>query len=799
MKFSYNWLSELLYGAPADPAELTHLITMKTAECEGVVPFAPWLAQVVAARVIEVAPIEGSHNVVAQVDAGPVHGRKQVVCGAPNCRIGITTAYVPAGVSLGDKQILKAVIGGVESDGMLASAAELAINRDHSGIIEIEAAPGAPLPGLSPDYVIEVDNKSLTHRPDLWGHFGMARELAAITGAKLKDPVNLSLLPSGDPLYTVDIEDHSLAPRYSALVFENVTVQPSPLWLQARLEAAGMNSINNIVDVTNFIAAELAEPMHAFDADKLNGTTISVRRAKSGEPYDALNGETYTLEPRHLVIADAGGAIALAGVIGGAGSAINDQTTRIVLESANFEATGIRRTSSEMKLRTDASMRFEKAQDPNNTVRALARAVELLAIVSPGIRLRGGLIDNFKAPPAPPPIALPMEWLVRKLGRPIEAAEVRAILESLEFGVSEPTPGVFSVTVPSWRATKDITIKDDLLEEVGRMVGYGSIPPVPPLKPVQRPWVNHERLFHHDIRQAVAAQGFTETYNYSFVSDSMALRFGFEPASHIRVSNPISVEQSLMRISLLPGIHKNIVDNARYSGEFRLFEIGNEIHKREGGALPHEIPHLMAAIHTKGDGTAAFHELKRLAECLMPGCDVIPTPVGQASSLQGAFSPAVAGQASSPAYEHPARAAVITWRGERTGRIFELHPLLVESGRASILDLDLEVLFKLGPAPKRYQPLRRFPSSSFDLSVVASLRTLAGELGSQISSAAGSNCESVEFLYSYQGQPLPDDKQSLSYRITVSAPDHTLSSEELTAIRASIIEALKSAGYDLRG
>ncbi len=779
MKFSYNWLSELLDGAPADPAELTRLITMKTAECEGVEPFAPWLAQVVAARVLEVSPIEGSHNNVARVDAGPVHGIKQVVCGAPNCRAGVVTAYLPAGTLLDGRVIRKVTISGVESDGMLASASELAINRDHSGILEIEVQPGSPLPGLSPDYVIEVDNKSLTHRPDLWGHFGMARELAAITGTKLKDPVNPSLLPSGDPLYTVEIEDHALSPRYSALVFENVTVQPSPLWLQARLEAAGMNSINNIVDVTNFIAAELAEPIHAFDADKLNGTTIYVRRADPGEPFAALNGETYTLEPRHLVIADAGGAIALAGVIGGAGSAINDQTTRIVLESANFDAACIRRTSSEMKLRTDASMRFEKAQDPNNTVRALARAISLFEIVSPGIRLRGGLIDNFKVPVPPPPIALPMDWLVRKLGRPIDASEVRAILESLEFGVTEPAPGVLSVTVPSWRATKDISIKDDLLEEVGRMVGYGSIPPVPPLKPVQRPWVNQERLFHHDLRQTAAAQGFTETYNYSFVSDSMALRFGFAPESHIRVTNPISVEQSLMRISLLPGIHKNIVDNSRYAGEFRLFEIGNEIHKREAGELPHEIPHLMAAIHTKADGTAAFYELKRLAECLMPGCDVSPI--------------------ESRGYEHPARAATINWRGEQTGRIFELHPSLVESGRASILDLDLEVLFKLGPAPKRYQPLRRFPSSSFDLSVVADLRTLTGEIGTKIAEAAGANCDAVEFLYSYQGQPLPEDKQSLSYRITVSAPDHTLSNDELAAIRTTIIDSLKSSGYDLRG
>lgn len=775
MKFSYNWLSELLDGALPGPAELTRLITMKTAECEGVEPFAPGLAHAVAARVLEVSPIEGSHNVQARIDAGPVHGIKQVVCGAPNCRAGLVTAYLPAGAEIDGRVISKVTISGVESDGMLASAAELAINRDHSGIVEIDIEPGSPLPGLAPDHVIEVDNKSLTHRPDLWGHYGMAREIAAITGAKLKDPVKPSLLPAGEPLYNVEIEDHALSPRYSALVFENVTVQPSPLWLQARLEAAGMNAINNIVDVTNYIAAELAEPMHAFDADKLKGNTIYVRRAKSGEPYAALNGENYTLEPRHLVIADAGGAIALAGVIGGAGSAINSETTRIVLESANFDAACIRKTSAEMKLRTDASMRFEKAQDPNNTVRALARAIELFEMVSPGIRLRGGLIDNFKAPPAPAPITLPMEWLIRKLGRPIEAAEVRSILESLEFGVAEPTPGVFSVTVPSWRATKDVTIKDDLLEEVGRMVGYSSIPPEPPLKPVQRPWVNQERLFHHDLRQKVAAQGFTETYNYSFVSEAMAARFGFTPDQHVHVLNPISVEQSLMRISLLPGIHRNINDNARYSDEFRLFEIGNEIHKRQGSELPHEVPHLMAAIHTKADGSAAYYELKRLAECLMPGCEAAPT--------------------SSFGYEHPARSAAITWRGREAGRIFELHPSLIESGRASVLDLNLGVLFELGSAPKRYQPLRRFPSSSFDLSLVTGPRTLAGELRERIVGATGPLCNSVDYLRDYQ---LSEEKQSLSFRVTVSAPDHTLSNEEIQATRARVIEALKKAGLALR-
>ncbi len=263
----------------------------------------------------------------------------------------------------------KKTIEGVESDGMLASAAELGISRDHAGVLELLL----PLE-LAPDFIIEVDNKSLTHRPDLWGHYGMAREVAAILNKPLRDPVkHIDFAKEPAPI-RLSIEDYALCPRYSALVFENVTVRPSPLWLQYRLEAIGLNTINNIVDVTNYVLAELTQPMHAFDAEKLRGGEIRVRCAHAGESLAALNGETYQLDPSNLVIADREGAVALAGVIGGADSAISNSTTRIVLESANFNASSIRKTSSRLKLRTDASMRFEKAQDPVNTMRGLERA-----------------------------------------------------------------------------------------------------------------------------------------------------------------------------------------------------------------------------------------------------------------------------------------------------------------------------------------------------------------------------------------------------------------------------------------
>ncbi len=688
MKFSYNWIRELVDGLEYAPGPLEKLITMKTAECEGIV----------------------------QVDA----------------------------------------------------------------------------PGCLPDSIIEIDNKSITHRPDLWGHHGMAREVAAIIrdtqDCRLKDPARLALLPEGPAAIKIRIEDLELCPRYSALVFENVTVQPSPLWLQCRLTSVGLNPINNIVDMTNYIMAELSQPMHAFDADLIRGDTIFIRPARPGEPFRALNDEQYRLDSTNLVIADAAGAIALAGVIGGSESAIGEKTTRVVLESANFQASSIRKTSSALKLRTDASMRFEKAQDPANTVRGLARAIELLQEISPGIRLVGGLADQKREIPPPAPIELPLEWLERKLGRAIAASEVRQILERLEFGVSEPKPGVFRVTVPSWRATKDVAIKDDLVEEVGRMVGYDSITPKAPLVPASVPPGNPARKFRHEVQNVFVDLGFNEVYNYSFISEASAGAFGFDAASHVRVSNPIASDQELMRASLLPGIWKNITENARHRESFRLFEIGLEVHKLpdDGGGpagLPYEIPHLVAAIFDRhGDGVAGLFELKRTAECLMPGAQAQPAPARP--------------------FEHPARSADIVWKGETVGRLFELHPSLIESalesGRPALLDLDLQLIQKLSTGDVKYTPIRRYPSSAFDLSVIAGLREHVGTLQAAIASFAGPLLESVQFLRQYSGPPLADGTKSVSFRLTVGSPERTLASEEISEIRNRIIEGMRELGYELR-
>jgi phenylalanyl-tRNA synthetase beta chain len=769
LKFSYNWIRELVDGLDVPAAALERLITLKTAECEGVETIGELLDRACLARVESTEPIAGAHSVKAVIDTGR-HGRKTVVCGAPNCRPGIVSVYVAIG---------KKTIAGVESDGMLASAIELGISRDHEGILELDGAPGDPVPGCAADYAIEIDNKSITHRPDLWGHYGMAREVAAIAGGRLKDPVKPALLGQAAPGVKVDVEDFALCPRYSALAIENITVAPSPLWVQQRLHAIGLNAINNVVDMTNFVMAELAQPMHAFDADKLHGDTVFVRSARPGEAFHALNGEQYTLDSSNLVIADGAGAIGLAGVIGGMESSISEATTRIVLESATFQAASVRRTSAAIKLRTDASMRFEKSQDPANTVRGLARAVEILRESSPGLRVVGGPADCRKEIAPPAPIELPLNWLARKLGRAVPAEEVRGILERLEFGVVEPRPGVFSVTVPSWRATKDISMRDDLVEEVGRMIGYDSITPAAPRVAATVPPQNPEREFQHEARDLFVDLGFTEVYNYSFIGEEAARAFGFEPAAHVRVANPIASDQELMRASLLPGVWKNILDNAKHEDSFRLFELGLEIHRSDAG-LPEEIPHLAAAIYERhGDGAQSLFELKRAAECLMPGARATP--------------------AESQRFEHPARSAAVEWRGHTVGRLFELHPTLVESGRAAVLDLDLRTVRELRATVQvKYTPVRRYPSSAFDLSVICGLRELAGELEARIAGATGPLLESIEFVRQYSGPPLDEGLKSVSFRVTLGSAERTLSSEEVSEVRDRIIGRMRELGYELR-
>lgn len=681
MKFSYNWLRELVPGLQMDVTTLAQQITMKTAECEGI------------------------H------DPGAFPG---------------------------------------------ASVSEVAKAENSE-----------------PDSIIEIDNKSLTNRPDLWGHLGMAREVAAITGLGVVDPVGELPAAAATSDLSITIENSNLCARFSGQRVENVKVAPSPLWMQYRLNSLGVNPINNLVDVTNYILCELGQPMHAYDADLL-GNTIIVRAARKGESILALNGEKYSLGEEEIVIADAQKPVGIAGIIGGNDTAIRGTTKRIVLEAASFPAAHVRKSSARLKLRTDASMRFEKGQDPENTVRALARAVELLKQVSPGCR-DAQPIDVYARKSTPPRIELNIDWAERKLGRKLSTDEVTNIFRSLAFGIEQQDARKLLLTVPSWRATKDISIPEDLVEEIGRMVGYASITPQAPAvlaEPTPRN-LAHEQ--HRTIRETLTGQGFTEVSNYSFISDADAETFGYATADLLQVANPIIAEQKYMRPSLLPAIRRNLSDNSRFFNDFRLFEIGREYCKGRDGA-PVERTHLVATIFSRETNGASLLEMKRAAHYLAENGKVVPAK---------AHSRTV----------HPERSAHIEVGGQRIGHLYELHPSLLDRGRAAILDLDLDTLQSL-PAPRRsYQPLRRFPTSSFDLSIVAGSHELVATLEDKLCHLAGEGLVSLQFLLIFL---LPPDKKSVSFRLTLGADDRTLTAEEVTRTRERIVGGIKAAGYELR-
>ena len=627
-----------------------------------------------------------------------------------------------------------------------------------------------------PDSIIEIDNKSLTNRPDLWGHLGMAREVAAIAGLSVADPVGELPAAASKGDISISIEDANLCARFSGQRVENVKVAPSPLWMQYRLNSLGVNPINNLVDVTNYVLCELGQPMHAYDAELL-GSTIVVRAARKGESILALNGEKYSLGEEEIVIADAHKPVGIAGIIGGNDTAIRPATKRIVLEAASFPAAQVRKSSSRLKLRTDASMRFEKGQDPENTVRALARAVELLKLISPGSEAAPP-IDVYARKSTPPRIQLDLNWAERKLGRKLSTEEVVNIFKSLVFGVEQLDARKLLITVPSWRATKDISIPEDLVEEIGRMVGYASIVPQAPAVLAAPTARNLEHEQHRAIRAALTGQGFTEVSNYSFISDAEVETFGYATDKLLQVANPIIAEQKYMRPSLLPGIRRNLADNNRFFADFRLFEIGREYHKSNDG-VPAERTHLIAAIFSREGREASaanLLEMKRVAQYVAADCKVVPAK-GHGKTM------------------HPERAAHVEAGGQQVGQLYELHPALLDRGRAAILDLDLDALQAL-PSPRQaYRPLRRFPTSSVDLSIVAGKHELVATLEKKLRELAGGSLVSLQFLLIF---PLPPDKKSVSFRLTLGADDRTLNAEEVTHTRERVVDGIKAAGYELR-
>ena len=799
MKLSRNWLNDYVRIDDIDPYELARNITLHICELDGVEPFDAHFERIVTAKVLTVAnhpDAEKLHIVTVEQENGQ---RQDVVCGAPNVAEGQIVALALLGCVLPDgKEVKPAEIRGVKSEGMLLSEKEMDLSDDHSGLylFPSDTPVGQRLSAffVKPDVVFEIDNVTITHRPDLWGHIGMARDIACLLGRDFTPPaLSMAFPETGDDALGIDIQAPELCPRYSALVVHETPVTPSPLWLKRRLAAAGVRPINNLVDVTNYVMLDLAQPMHGFDRRQIKGETIVIRRAAKDEPFVTLDEQEHALTPENLVIADEERAVALGGVMGGRNSEILSDTSAMVLESANFMPGNIRRTSQAFTLATESSKRFEKSQDPENTVKGLARAVQLLSLTCPNLRVASPLLDSYPGKAQALTLSLSADFVRRRMGAAIPTERMVDILTRLAFTVKRDGE-TLTVGVPSFRATKDVTETIDLVEEIGRIHGLENVVPTPPFVPADPPPVNEERRFERNLKSILVHDlGYDEIRLYSMVDAKTTAACGFDPEACLLLKNSLSSDQDRLRTSLLPNLLSAVARNQKNLADFFLFEVGRTYHKNEPtpDGLASERRMLAGAACANMDSAALFFQVKgdlvRMLELLrLPGV---------------AFTQPKDGE-TVPGWAHPGRVALLRLGETVIGHLAEVHPRTAKEfdlkTRTVAFELSASALFGAERKPLRFTPISRFPGTEMEFTVVVDERCPAANIERVIISAQPELVRRCDYRYTYRGEPIPQDKQAVTYQVEYRAEDRTLDGEEVARLHRSVIEALEQAGMPLR-
>lgn len=797
MWLSLNTISDMIDIKDLSPEEIALRLTMSSAEIEKVEYMNPFLNTVIAAKILDVLPHPNADKLtLCDLDIGSE--KLRVVCGAPNHKKDDMVALATVGTRFNEEfTVKKAKIRGQESTGMLCSERELGLSDDHSGVLILKAdiKPGTTLASLYPEWVdarLEIDNKSITHRPDLWSHVGFAREIGALFGKPYKSPVDLGILQGlkGDAPFTVTIRNPKEAPRYCGLAVRNIRIAESPSWLRARVTAIGMRPINNIVDLTNYVMAEIGEPMHAFDRTKIRGDQIIVRMAADGEILVTLDGQEHELMSEDVVIADRDGSIACAGVMGGGNSEIEDSTAEIIFEAANFNPVNIRKTANRYVMRTEAAIRFEKSLDPELCPAAIARIFYLTRQIIPGAEAWGSLVDAYPEKSPRVSISTSTGFIRKKIGCGIDDSKITGILSSLDFQFTRDGDDL-TIEVPSYRATKDVSIPDDIVEEVGRIYGYDNIPPLTPLVPCTPPARNLKRLFEREIKAILTRDhNFTEVYNYSFVGEELLERLGVNQDMELRLRNPLSMEQDRLRRSLIPLLISNVELNQRYQESLRIFEIGRVYLKnsRSDSELAVENTRVSGVIFRKKAEQAVFYEAKNAVMDLLAQLRI------------AGLSAAPAGD-SLPSYAHPARALELKIGNTRVGYVFEPHPAVRErlelKGASALFDLDMDALLSAQRDEIEFKELQKFPEVPFELSVLADRFVNAAEIQS-IVKRIGGHVRGAEVISVYEGGTVPEGKKSVSLKVIFAAPEHTLGPDEIEKLQKKVVGDLSAKGYKLR-
>lgn len=804
MYVSYKWLQEYVDLSGITPDELAEKITRSGIEVEGVEVLNEGLKGVVIGHVVEREQHPNADKLnKCLVDIGE-ENPVQIICGAPNVDKGQKVAVATVGAVLpGNFKIKKAKLRGEESNGMICSLSELGIEgklvaKEFSeGIFvfpnDVTVGEDALVELQRDDQILELGLTA--NRGDCLSMLGVAYEVAAILNreVKLPNPTVKTISEKATDYISIKVEAKEDNPLYVAKVIKNVKVAPSPLWMQGRLMAAGIRPHNNVVDITNYILLEYGQPLHAFDYDRLGSKEILVRRANTGEKMVTLDDAERTLTADHLVITNGNEPVALAGVMGGANSEVQADTTTVLLESAYFKGETVRKASKDHGLRSEASSRFEKGVDPERVRAAAERAVELLALYASGEVLQGeAVVDTLEVEPAV--ISITLEKINRVLGTAITVQEVESIFTRLQFETSVDND-IMTVTVPTRRG--DITIEEDLIEEVARLYGYDQIPSTLPIGSATPGHLTTYQQKRRAVRHYLEGAGLYQAVTYSLTSVGKSTQFALETREPIKLAMPMSEERSHLRLSIIPQLLEVVKYNvARQNDRVALYEAGPVFLANGPDELPNEKERLAGAItglweqhQWQGEKKEVdFYVIKGILEGLFEKLGLEQKIEYRQAVVEGM---------------HPGRTAEVYLAGESIGFVGQVHPTVqkdLDLKETYVFELCLEAILTEAVAPLQYQSIPRYPSITRDIALVVDKEKVAGELESIIVEAGGKLLKDVHVFDLYEGEHMESGKKSIAFSLKYFDPEKTLTDEDVTKVHEKVLTAVKEkAGAVLRG
>ncbi len=800
MLISINWIRDYVdLPAKLDLHELHERFTTTSAEVEEIRPIEVGARGLIAAKVVQLTELPGTRNLRGvTLDIG---GGKSVetVSAAPTLHVGGNVVYAPPGAklaALGD--ISEGKVAGRTSVGLIPPGEALGVPMALQEALfpAASVAPGTALPPeWFDDILIEVDNKAITHRPDLWGHYGIAREVAAIYRAELK-PCPMAPLAelTADALapMALHVADGKACRRYSGLRLDGVNAAPAPLWMQLRLGHIGLRPISGLVDLTNYIMCDLGQPMHAFDAAKVD--QIEVDFARDGQSFRTLDGVERPIGRTTLMIQCRGHNVALAGIMGGLESEVSAATTSLLLESANFDPATIRKAAIALGLRTDASARFEKALDPVNTVLSIQRFVHLARSMYPNLRPAGRLTDAFPAPYTPVSVRVTPRHVARTVGKTLSVTEASDILKPLGFTVRGDGEA-WQVDVPSFRATTDVTIEEDVIEEIARYVGYGTIAADMPMVTVRRFEPNALHQLEQDVlRHFTACERFVEIHGYLWYAQGWMDKLQAPPGDCVTLKNPAAEGCEKLRRTLMPGLLAAVEKNRFHFPAFSLIEVGSVFAPHEKGDREYRHAGLVVAQRGRKLDDELFARLKGAIERFV--WQRYGRPVSFAAGRADGVRP----------WEDAARTAIIRTADREIGRMSVLDAALrrridehLGAWAVAWAEVDLSTLVGVTRVTERLGVIPPFPQVELDFSLLVPRAARYEEVAHRLGELKHDLLRKLSFVTAYEGSSIPADRRSLTVRAVIGHGERTLIDADTAGFRQAVEAHARSCGYEIRG